>query len=499
MLWTAAERGMAMGKWLKILCLAAIATAASGYYFYQRQAFARNFDVQTVALVNGDVRRVVSTSGTVNPVVSVEVGSQLSGTVGELDADFGSAVKRGQVLARIEASSFETRVREEEAGVAIAEANVLLQQATGDRAQANLHKAELDLQRAESLVTKGATAQSNVDAARAAQLSAAADVAIAKAQVQNAQATLAQHKATLESARIDLERTYIRSPIDGVVVERAVQTGQTVAASLSAPKLFTLAEDLSHVQILAQVDESDIGQVAIGNSVTFKVDAYPEDTFDGSVEQIRLAPVSLQNVVTYTVVIGAENPSGRLLPGMTANVEIVTGEHRNVVVAANEALRFQAAGPATALLPQSASAAALPASTLNDRGARLIDRLRTELGLKEEDLQKIREGLETEFATMKTASGPAASPGDGNNREQARMRIAKVLRASLTPDQYRKFQELQRQRPAGPRRATLWTFEGGQLVAHQVRIGLADTNGTEVVDGLAEGARVVTRVREKSR
>jgi HlyD family secretion protein len=291
MLWTAAERGMAMGKWLKILCLAAIATAASGYYFYQRQAFARNFDVQTVALVNGDVRRVVSTSGTVNPVVSVEVGSQLSGTVGELDADFGSAVKRGQVLARIESSSFETRVREEEAGVAIAEANVLLQQATGDRAQANLHKAELDLQRAESLVAKGATAQSNVDAARAAQLSAAADVAIAKAQVQNAQATLAQHKATLESARIDLERTYIRSPIDGVVVERAVQTGQTVAASLSAPKLFTLAEDLSHVQILAQVDESDIGQVAIGNSVTFKVDAYPEDTFDGSVEQIRLAPV----------------------------------------------------------------------------------------------------------------------------------------------------------------------------------------------------------------
>ena len=401
MLWTIAKRGVAMGKWLKILCVAAIAMAASGYYFYRRQASTGNFDVQTVALANGDVRRVISTSGTVNALVSVKVGSQISGTVGELHVDFSSIVKRGQILARIEASSFETRVREEEAGVAIAEANLLLQQAIGDRAQANLHKAELDLQRAEALITKGATAQSNVDAARAAQLSAAADVAIAKAQVLNAQATLAQHKATLDSARIDLERTFIRSPIDGVVIERAVETGQTVAASLSAPKLFTLAEDLSHVQILAQVDEADIGQVARGNAVTFKVDAYPEDTFEGSLEQIRLAPVSLQNVVTYTVVIAADNPSGRLLPGMTASVEIVTGEHRNVVIAPNEALRFQAAGRATTLLRDQVNAAAPPASASKDRGKRLIDRLRTELDLKEEDLKKIREGLETEFAIVR--------------------------------------------------------------------------------------------------
>ena len=169
------------------------------------------------------------------------------------------------MLARIEPSTFDTQVREQEAGVAIAEANVALQQATVERAEANLHKAELDLGRADELVRKGVGAQAVLDTALAAQQSAVADLAIAKAQVDNAKATLAQRQATLDSARIDLDRTYIRSPIDGVVIERTVETGQTVAASMTAPKLFTIAEDLAHVQILAQVDEADIGQVTSDN------------------------------------------------------------------------------------------------------------------------------------------------------------------------------------------------------------------------------------------
>jgi HlyD family secretion protein len=284
-------------------------------------------------------------------------------------------VKQGQALARIEPSSFETRVRQEEAAVAVAKANVDLQEAGIGRADANLHKAELDLSRAKELVTKGATSQSALDTAIAAEQGAIADVAVAKANVENAKATLTQHEATLDSARIDLDRTYIRSPIDGVVIDKIVEVGQTVAASLQAPKLFTIAQDLTHVQIEAQVDEADIGQVTSNNSVSVTVDAYPDAKFEGKVEQIRLAPVSLQNVVTYTVVIAADNPQGRLLPGMTANVEIVTGEHPGVVVVPNEALRFQPRGPAEALIRDNAETGATQsASAPGDRTARLLDK-----------------------------------------------------------------------------------------------------------------------------
>ena len=487
-------RGLAMGKgWLPVLLVAALA-GAGGYYYWQQRGNGQ-LDVQTVQATHGDVRRVVSTSGTVNALVTVEIGSQLSGKIGELNVDFSSQVKQGQVLARIEASSFETQVREQEAGVAIAEANVTLQLATVERAEANLHKAELDLGRAKELVIKGATSQAALDTALAAQQSAVADLAIAKAQVVNAKATLAQRQATLDSSRIDLDRTYIRSPIDGVVIERTVETGQTVAASLSAPKLFTIAEDLSHVQILAQVDEADIGQVTSGNPVTFTVDAYPDVKFEGKVGQIRLAPVALQNVVTYTVVIDAENPLGRLLPGMTANTEIVTGEHKDIVLVPNEALRFQPTGVAAPLVRDPGQTGAVQASSSGDRSARMLDRLKTGLGLNDGELRKVKAGLEAEFATIK-AGPPGAAPTEGDAREQARMRIAKVLRVALTSEQYQKYQEMQKQRPTGPRKATLWTYENGGLVPHDVRLGLADANGTEIVEGLPEGARVVVRVRE---
>jgi HlyD family secretion protein len=480
-------------RWLTVLLVAALA-GAGGYYYWQQRGTGQ-LDVQTVALTRGDLRRVVSTTGAVSALVTVDVGSQLSGKIGELNVDFSSKVKQGQVLARIEPFTFESAVREQEAGVAIAEANIALQQAGVERADANLHKAELDLTRAQQLVTKGATSQSAVDTALAAQLSAKADLATAHAQVDNAKATLAQRHATLDGARIDLDRTFIRSPIDGVVIDRAVETGQTVAASMTAPKLFTIAEDLSHVQILAQVDEADIGQVTAGNPVSFTVDAYPDVKFEGKVEQIRLASVTLQNVVTYTVVIGAENPQGRLLPGMTANVEIVTGEHAQVVLAPNEALRFQPAGPVAALVRDPGQTSAVQA-TPGDRSARLLDKLKTGLGLSESELDKVRAGLEVEFTAIKNAGPPGAAPSEGDAREQARMRIAKVLRAVLTAEQYQKYQEMQKQRPTGPRKATLWTYEAGGLVPHEVRLGLADANGTEIEDGLPEGANVVVRVRE---
>ena len=312
---------------------------------------AGRLDIQTAEVKRGDVRRVVSTSGTVRALVTVDIGSQLSGNIGEVNVDYSTEVKKGEVLARIEPSSFETRVREEEAGVAVAKANVDLQEAGVERAEANLHKAELDLGRAKELVAKGATSQAALDTAIAAAAKRHAPISPSpRPMSRTPRRRSTQREATLDSARIDLDRTYIRSPIDGVVIDKIVEVGQTVAASLQAPKLFTIAQDLDHVQIEAQVDEADIGQVTSDNPVSFTVDAYPDVTFEGTVEQIRLAPIALQNVVTYTVVIAADNPLGRLLPGMTANVEIVTGEHPDVVVVPNDALRFQPRGPAEALV-----------------------------------------------------------------------------------------------------------------------------------------------------
>ena len=481
-------------RWFTVLLVAALATAG-GYYFWQQRSSAK-LDVQTVAATRGDVRRIVSTSGTVRALGTVEIGSQLSGNIGELNADFSSEVKQGQVLARIEPSTFATRVREEEAGVAIAKANVALQEASVARAESNLHKAELDLARAAELVRKGVGTQANLDTATAAQQSATADLAIAKAQVENAKATLEQRQATLDSARIDLERTYIRSPIDGVVIERTVEAGQTVAASMTAPKLFTIAQDLAHVQIEAQVDEADIGQVTGDNAVTFTVDAYPDVTFKGKVEQIRLAPTALGNVVTYTVVITADNPLGRLLPGMTANVEIVTGEHKDVVVVPSDALRFQPRGPEQAALVRDGLPTGTIRAAAGDRSARMLEKLKSDLQLGEDEMNNIRVALEAEFAAIKNAGPPGTTLVQDDIREQVRLRIAKVLRAVLTPEKYKHYEELQRQRPSGPRQATLWTYEDGELVPHEVRLGLADQSVTEVAAGLAEGAEVVTRVRE---
>jgi HlyD family secretion protein len=322
-----------------------LAGSAVGYARWQAQV-PDDLDIQTAALARGDVRRVVATSGTVRPLTTVEVGSQLSGQIREIYADHSTAVRQGQEIARIDPRTFASKVREAEAAVKVAEAGTELQRAAITRAEANRRKAERDHRRAESLQARGTASQATLDTAVAAFEAAEAELAIAKAEAANAEATLAQRQAGLESARIELDRTYIRAPIDGVVIERSVEVGQTVAASLSAPKLFTIAQDLTRIEIDAQVDEADIGQVKVGNPVTFGVDAFPEESFTGTVKQLRLAPESLQNVVTYKVVIAARNDDGRLLPGMTANVEILTGERRDVRVVPNEALRFRPRGAA---------------------------------------------------------------------------------------------------------------------------------------------------------
>jgi len=327
------------------LWLAGIVLVAVAAFFYWRNdtdsADAGKARIETAAIERGDLIRSVATSGSVRPLITVEVGSQLSGQIAEIFADFNTPVKKGQLIALIDAQTFETRVLQNQADLRVADSNVIVQRAGIDRAKANLRKARLEYERAEPLSKQGTLSVADFDTALAGYESAQADLTMAEAQLENAQAAREQRKASLESSLIDLERTKIRSPIDGVVIERAVDQGQTVAASLSSPLLFNIAQDLTEIQIEANVDEADIGNVREGNEATFTVDAYHSIEFSGQVNQVRLAPNEQNNVVTYTVIITARNPDLKLLPGMTAIVEIVTGKSEDVLRVSNTAVRFK--------------------------------------------------------------------------------------------------------------------------------------------------------------
>lgn len=472
-------------------------------------------EVFTAKINRGDITRSVATTGAVEPLVNVEVGSQLSGQIAKLYVDFNSPVKKDQVIALIDPQTFEKRVRQAEADKKVAEANVVVQKATITRAEANLHVAKLDYERQKALVKKGTLAQTSLDTALANYQSAQADLEIAKAQLVNAKAMVEQKVAALSSAQIDLERTQIRSPINGVVISRKVDVGQTVAASLSSPVLFNIAQDLREIQLQASVDESDIGNIKVGNPVTFSVDAYPNDKFRGKVEQIRLAPDEEQNVVTYTVIISARNPNRKLLPGMTANIEIVTGERKNVLRVANDALRFRPKN-AEAIAGQSDSMLAgggRPGNGPGGGGPNQMLMMRLEpLHLDEAKKQQIQKAISESFADMRKkmfgqSSGglfggmPRRPPGSFNRSEmQQRIQnmIDRVLQQYLTPDQMEQFQEASNDQQ-DIRRGEIWVQEkDGKLQRQPVLLGISDDEYTELLNSnLEPGTVVVTRIREK--
>jgi HlyD family secretion protein len=329
------------GKLKITLLLVAIAVAGFFGLSGNSNTTSSTMKIETSSIDRGDITRTVATSGSVRPLITVEVGSQVSGQIKEIVVDFNTEVRKDQLLAIIDPQSFESRVLQSTADFRVASSNVIVQQANIDRAKANLRRARLEYERAEPLSKKGTLSVSELDAALAAFDSAKADLTMAEAQLENALAARDQREASLKSAEIDLERTKIRSPIDGVVIERAVDQGQTVAASLSSPVLFRIAQDLTEIQLEANVDEADIGNVNNGNEVSFTVDAFPDSEFNGRVNQVRLAPNETNNVVTYTVIITARNPDKKLLPGMTAIAEIITGKSTDVLRVSNDAIRFK--------------------------------------------------------------------------------------------------------------------------------------------------------------
>jgi HlyD family secretion protein len=370
---------------LGFFIIALVAAAATGVWFYA-QGRGGTPKYRFARAEKGPLVATVSATGNLNAVITVQVGSQVSGQIKELHADFNSQVKKGQLIARIDPDIFEAKVNQAKADVENAQAAVLNQIASVERARADIENARAALAVAQAQTAKAQaaaldakrifdrntelfkreliaqadrdTSQANYDQA-AAQLessraqekafasqirSSEAQLKVVEAQRKAAEAQVKLKKAALDQAMVDLDHTFIRAPVDGVVVARNVDVGQTVAASLQAPTLFTIAQDLTQMQVDTNVDEADVGRIQVRQRVTFTVDAFPARSFSGEVVQIRKAPQVVQNVVTYNVVVGVQNTDLKLLPGMTANVRIVVDQKPSVLKVPNAALRFRPPG-----------------------------------------------------------------------------------------------------------------------------------------------------------
>jgi HlyD family secretion protein len=331
-----------------IVVMLAIGLVIGGYVFFNGE---RKIPVRyrTAPVERGSIVSIITATGTVNPITTVQVGSQVSGMIETLHADFNSKVKAGQVVARID--PFPYRARRDQAEATLANANASVTKARTDLAQ---RKREMD--RAKALVGQQFVSQNEMDVALTAYEGAVAQLKLAEAAVKQA-------AAALEAAELDLKYTVIRSPVDGVVISRQVEVGQRISATFSIPTLFLIAEDVTKMQVDTNVSEADIGGVTEGKEAAFTVDAYPGEMFQGKVRQVRNAPINIQNVVTYDVVVEVENPNFRLKPGMTANVSIVVARRDDVLKLPNAALRFtpvsgratlSSGKPDSSLLPLSA-------------------------------------------------------------------------------------------------------------------------------------------------
>lgn len=308
----------------------------------------RRDDLRYVAVTPGDIVQNVTAAGTLEAVDTVEVSSQLSGQIAKLYADHNSVVRADQPLAALDSASFEMAVRQAEASVALAQAQYEESRANIEGANARRAEALRDLQVKTALTKTGGVAMLETERAQSNADALAAELSAAKAREQANTAAIAVARATLERAQLDLQRTMIRSPIDGVVILRSVELGQTVAATLQTPTLFTIARNLSDMRVYAAVSEADIGAVRTGQRALFTVESYPGRSFEGRVLEIRKAPQTVQNVVTYTVVISAPNPKGLLFPGMTADTKIAIEAQRDVLVIPNAALNFRPRGASVA-------------------------------------------------------------------------------------------------------------------------------------------------------
>lgn len=440
----------------------------------------------TSVVGKGSIHKVVATSGPVRALVTVSVGSQLSGLIDKLYADYNSEVKEGDLLATIDDRTFASRVSQAKADLAVAMAGLANQQAVLTRAEAVKEQAERNVVRQKTLQEKGFAATATLDTATRDIDVAKAECAVAAAQVESARAVIEQRRAALHQAEIDLERTKIVAPINGTVISRTADVGQTVAASLQAPELFKIAQDLRRIRIEAQVNEADVGQVADGNPVTFTVDAYPDRTFVGKVTQVRLAATELQNVVTYTVIIEASNDDRKLFPGMTANVQIGVASKDDTLRIPNDALRFRVKSDAE-------SAGQSPASRIE----RIVSRLKTTIELSPEQETNVRGQLQKFFSGPNAASGTSSDIDPSAARQRIQALIEQTLQPMLSATQKPLFENWKRGRETVKSGSVYVIDAEGSPERRPIRIGIADDTFSEVLSGqLVEGDKVIIRARE---
>ena len=315
----------------RIMAVILVLIVISGGLFWYYSKGADEIQYKTARAERSDLRSVIQATGTLDAVETVDVGTQISGTVKEIYIDYNSVVKEGQLIAEIDSAT-------QQADVAQAEANLMAARADLMNSEAVLANAEKSLARTRKLAEKDLIAKADVDTEEKTYLTS-------KAQVASSRARIAQYQATLNKTKINLGYTRIYSPVDGVVVAKNVEKGQTVAASYQTPSIAEIAKDLSQMQVEVNVDEADIGGVREGQKATFTVDAHPNDPFDGIVTQVRLSPKTTDNVVTYVVIVKVSNNKELLMPGMTANVSLIVEERKDVVVVPNSAFRFKPSDP----------------------------------------------------------------------------------------------------------------------------------------------------------
>ncbi|HBB17019.1 MAG TPA: HlyD family secretion protein [Syntrophus sp. (in: bacteria)] len=515
----------------KLLYLGVVIVLAGGGFFGYTQFFQKEgsaIKYKTVKVERGNLSTFVTANGTVNPVTTVLVGSQVSGTIQKLNADFNSIVKKGQLIAQIDPAIFQAQVAQAaakvenakasllnaQADVATARSNIEASRANVVKAKVSLEDTRRNLNRSQELFSKNLISASDRDAAQTSQDSSAAQLEAtlaqqkatdaqmesAKARVESAKAQIKQAEAELEMAQVNLDHTRITAPVNGIVISRNVDVGQTVAASLQAPTLFTIAQDLTDMQVDTNVSEADIGRVAEKQETTFTVDAYPLMTFQGEVTEIRNAPITIQNVVTYNVVIRVKNRELKLKPGMTANVSLLVSHKESVLKIPNAALRFRpdfAKREAGALQKKPASAPAPSPSKGAPDPEAILERLKTELTLTPEQQASITillKDAQTQIRAAYRAGG--AEEGKAKGKE-LRLSNRLKIRSLLTQEQQKKYDQMgQRLETAeGPAPVyRVWTpVQGGKPVPVEITAGVSDGSFTEVVSGaVKEGQEVIT-------
>ena len=488
-----------------LLGIAVVAILGGGAWWWTaRKGEAADSAYRTATIERGDIRVAISATGTLSAISTVTVGSQISGQVTDVLVDYNSEVKKGEVLARIDPSTYEAQIEQGNAQIANAQASL-------KQAQATLANAELDYTRKADLGRQRLVAQSDVDLARAARDQA-------RAQVNAAQASIRQQTASTQTTRVNLDRTVIRSPVDGVVLTRTIEPGQTVAASLQAPELFTIAEDLSKMKIELAVDEADIGQVKVGQAVSFTVDAFADRQFRGQVQQVRLSATTTSNVVTYPVVVSVDNSDGTLLPGLTVNAEIEVSKRDDILKVSNAALRYKPTGEAA-----TATAAAQAPQGGQNRGGGIGDDLARVAGslqlkpdqqaafdaaltaLRERQAARMAQAQQRGASMFGGAPRPGGNAGGGSGAMQAQMRqrMAERMQQDFAPfratldDTQKQRWDAELRALLGAKRAPIYTLVNGKPEMVQVRIGASDGTSTEVSGAVKEGDVVVVGERAK--